>query len=621
MTEQASAPLTAQFFEQSPFEKLGGSGTAIDNIRLIGTRWFAGLAVLLATAFCVHILRLPLPELPLYGTGAAILFYNGILTLLMRRVQTVGRAWQPKEMRGFVLIQVALDWVAMAIFLHFTGGISSPATPFMIIHMLMITILLPDESPYPYLAMGIGVLAMIALLEGIGLLPHFTVIPDMPTNLHSNTTYVLSRVIFIAITAFAIVYLTSAIMGRLRERERQIAALFQSTQAVSSTLSLSKVMERLIESASLALSVTKASIRLLDESGERLAMAATHGLSQDYVDKGPVLLSHNALVRDVLLGRPIIIHDVMSDPRIQYPKQAREEGIHSSLVVPIIGYGKPLGVLRVYSDEPRHFSDDDAAFLTSIAQQGATALENAMAHDKLQKSDQERAQFVRIVTHELRSPVNGAQSLLRVMLRGMAGELNDQQCDILSRLGTRLDVLHDLIEDLLALAASKTTLYKEHLKPLPLQPSIQKVIDQVSSEAEEKHIKVEFDAPNSFLKVNATQEGLGRIFLNLIGNAVKYTPENGCVSVKIVEQASHAEISVSDTGIGIPEKDLPNLWNEFFRASNAKQSGIPGTGLGLSISRQLAERFGGMVGVQSVEGEGTTFKVTLPLADHEEEPA
>ncbi len=621
MTEQASAPLTAQFFEQSPFETLGRSDTASNNIRLIGTRWFAGVAVLLATAFCVHILHLPLPEIPLYGTGVAILFYNGILTWLIHRAQTSGQIWQRKEMRNFVLIQVALDWVAMAIFLHLTGGISSPATPFMVIHMLMITILLPDESPYPYLGMGLGILAMIALLEGIGLLPHYTIIPNLPVDLHSNTTYVLSRVIFIAITAFAIVFLTSSIMGRLRERERQIAALLQSTQAVSSTLSLPEVMDRLIESAALALSVTKASIRLLDESGEQLTMAATHGLSQEYVDKGPVLLSHNALVRDVLLGRPIILQDVMDDPRIQYPRQARKEGIYSSLVVPIIGYGKPLGVLRVYSDEPRHFTDDDAAFLTSIAQQGSTALENAMAHDKLQKSDQERAQFVRIVTHELRSPVNGAQSLLRVMMQGMAGELNDQQYDILKRLGKRLDVLHDLIEDLLALAASKTTLYQEPLKPLPIQSSIQKVIDQVSSEAEEKNVEVEFEAPNSFMKVNATQEGLGRILLNLIGNAVKYTPENGHVSVKLVDQSTHAEISISDTGIGIPEKDLPNLWNEFFRAGNAKQSGIPGTGLGLSISKQLVERFGGMVSVQSVEGEGTTFKVTLPLADLEKEPA
>jgi signal transduction histidine kinase len=621
MTEQVSAPLTAQFFEKSPFATLAASDTTRDSIRLIGTRWFAGGVVLLATAFCTHILKLPLPELPLYSTGVAILLYNGVLTWLMRRAQASGKPWQIKEMRRFVLLQVALDWIAMAVFLHLTGGISSPATPFMIIHMLMITILLPNDSPYPYLAMGLGILAMIALFEGIGWLPHYAVIPDVPVNLYSNPTYVLSRVIFIAITAFAIVYLTSAIMERLRERERQIAALFQSTQAVSSTLSLSEVMERLTESAALALSVPKASIRLLDESGERMTMAAAYGLSQDYVEKGPVLLSHNALVRDVLLGRPIIIHDVMSDPRIQYPQQARDEGIHSSLVVPIIGYGKPLGVLRVYSDEPRHFTDDDAAFLTSIAQQGATALENAMAHDKLQKSDQERAQFVRIVTHELRSPVNGAQSLLRVMMRGMAGELNTQQSDILSRLGKRLDVLHDLIEDLLALAASKTTLYREPLKPLPIQPAIQMVIDQISSEAEEKHVKVEFDAPNGILQVNATQEGLGRIFLNLIGNAVKYTPENGQVSIRVVDQASHVEITVADTGIGIPEKDLPNLWNEFFRASNAKQSGIPGTGLGLSISRQLAERFGGMVGVQSVEGEGTTFKVTLPLASLQEEPA
>jgi signal transduction histidine kinase len=106
---------------------------------------------------------------------------------------------------------------------------------------------------------------------------------------------------------------------------------------------------------------------------------------------------------------------------------------------------------------------------------------------------------------------------------------------------------------------------------------------------------------------------LAHIFGNLIGNAVKYTPEGGRVNVGLETRGPSATISVTDTGMGIPEEDLPKLWQEFFRASNAKKSGIIGTGLGLSIVKRRVEAYGGMISVQSVVDHGTTFGVTLPL--------
>jgi signal transduction histidine kinase len=373
-------------------------------------------------------------------------------------------------------------------------------------------------------------------------------------------------------------------------------------------------MEHLARSAALALGVPSASIRLLDESGERLAMTTAYGLSQDYIDKGPVELTHSELDQEALGGTPVIIGEPASDPRIQYPKQVAEEGIRSMLVAPIISGGRPLGVLRVYADESNHFTAEDASFLMAIARQGAAALENALAHDALQKADRTRGQFVRLVTHELRAPAGGAQSLLRTLLRGLAGELNGRQRDIVQRVERRLDSLMELIDDLLALSASKTPELLEDPSRLPLQPILEQVCTRWRPQAEEKNVALNVDLPFETLSVTATEEGLARIFDNLIGNAVKYTPEDGRVDVRVVERPAGAVITVTDTGIGIPEKDITCLWDEFFRASNARKSNIPGTGLGLSIVKQLVELYGGVVGVQSEVGKGTTFKVTLPLS-------
>ncbi len=597
----------------NPFESFLPDDIARNSIRLILTRWVAGAMVLLATAFCGRVLGLPLPEMALYVVGVIILAYNGVLALLMKNAQSVGGAHQWRRVSRVVVLQVALDWVSMAAFLHLTGGICSPAIPILLIHMLMVTILLPGQSPYLYVALGIGMLGLLTILERTGVLAHYAVIPGIPPSLHRDPVFIGAQLAFFSITAFAIVYLTYGIMQRLRERERQIAALLMTTQAVSSTLSVPEVMDRLARSAAQALGVRRASIRLLDESGEHLTMMAAYGLSQSYLDKGPVDLSSNPLAQQALLGGPLIVADAATDPRVQYSRQVMEEGIRSMVVAPILGRGRPLGILRVYSGRPHRFAPSDAAFVVSIAQQGATALENALAHDALHRANEERAQFVRIVTHELRAPVSGAQSLLRVLMHGLAGTLEPQQTDILERLERRLDTLIDLINDLLALAATKTGAYKEPLQVLPLQPIIQQVIGRQREQASEKNIALTFEMPESDLAVCGTEDGLARIFDNLIGNAVKYTLPGGSVHVTVEVQISRAVVTVSDTGIGIPEADLPRLWNEFFRASNAKKSGIAGTGLGLAIVRQLVERFGGMVSVRSIEGEGTTFKVTLPL--------
>jgi signal transduction histidine kinase len=113
--------------------------------------------------------------------------------------------------------------------------------------------------------------------------------------------------------------------------------------------------------------------------------------------------------------------------------------------------------------------------------------------------------------------------------------------------------------------------------------------------------------------VSATHEGLDRIFVNLVGNAVKYTPEDGTVTVTVREQELQVAVEVRDTGIGIPTESLPKLFSEFYRAPNAKAFET-GTGLGLVIVKELVESFNGRISVESEEGKGTAFTVHLPLA-------
>ncbi len=607
MTEGPPAPQSPTLTDTADLARANG--------RLILTRWAAGSLVLLAAFVSVTVLRLPLPTPELYWVGAAILAYNALLSLLIQRAGADPDGPPARSLQRFILLQVGLDWLALTVFLQLTGGATSPAIPLLGIHMLLVTILLPSPAQYLYLAIGLGALVTIAVLEYQGVLPHYNVIPGIPPDLYLDPVYVTAQVGLFSVAAASSVILATDVVSRLRRRERQVTALLRTAEALSATLSLGEVLDRFAQNAALALHAPSASIRLLEEGSERLPMVASYGLSRAYMEKGPVFLSKSPLDREALAGRVVIIRNVLTDNRIQYPVAMELERLMSVIVAPITLRRGPVGVLRAYSRDAGAFDEQSAEFLLAIARQGAAAIENAMSFKALQEEDQARAQFVRTVTHELRSPTSGAQSLLRVLLHQHADQLTDQQHEILHRVDARLEVLATLVDDLLALAKSKTAGFQADPEPLDLSALLPQLVDRYRSDATAKQIHLESQVPQIPVRVLATQEGIGLIFGNLLSNAVKYTPPGGRVTLTLVREQDTAQVRVADNGIGIPESEHPRLWEEFWRASNARKSEISGTGLGLSIVRRLVEGFGGLITFRSAEGQGTTFTVALPCLE------
>jgi signal transduction histidine kinase len=217
-----------------------------------------------------------------------------------------------------------------------------------------------------------------------------------------------------------------------------------------------------------------------------------------------------------------------------------------------------------------------------------------------------------VLTHELRSPARVTSSLLNVLSRGYVGELNDRQADLVNRACKRLQVLETLIDDLLDLAAGKADGPAEtECGPVSLDEVIPQVVARYEPLAAEKGLSIQASGLDDGLIVRGDREELDRILNNLVSNAVKYT-QTGGVDVRAERADGWVRITVADTGMGIPAEAFPRLFQEFFRAGNAKASGETGTGLGLAIIKDLVERYGGRIEVESVEGKGTTFVVLLP---------
>jgi signal transduction histidine kinase len=153
---------------------------------------------------------------------------------------------------------------------------------------------------------------------------------------------------------------------------------------------------------------------------------------------------------------------------------------------------------------------------------------------------------------------------------------------------------------------------KGEKKEVALNETIAKVAELVQTGAEEKGLKFKVEIAEEPLVLVGIEDGLERVFMNLVSNAIKYTPAGGSVAVKAWGENDQIKVKVSDTGIGIPEEALPRIFDEFYRAKNAKAMEMEGTGLGLAIAKDVVEQHGGQISVESAVGEGSTFYVTLP---------
>ncbi len=272
---------------------------------------------------------------------------------------------------------------------------------------------------------------------------------------------------------------------------------------------------------------------------------------------------------------------------------------------------QPRGLLLIHTVAPYTFTSAEITTLQALCRLGSVALGAAQRAAELTRVDANRDQFLHVTTHELRSPLAVSQTLIRNVVKGYAGQLTDKQKEVFTRISGQLDRLEGLVNDLLDLAASRA-IGAEALMPVMLNAAIGRAVLLLSPHAEEKGVALVLQPCREELVVTATEDGLDRIFVNLVGNAIKYTPAGGQVAVSVSRTDELATVTVADTGLGIPAEAMTHLFEEFYRAPNVRAANITGTGLGLIIVKELVTRFHGQIDVQSEESKGTSFTVHLP---------
>lgn len=254
--------------------------------------------------------------------------------------------------------------------------------------------------------------------------------------------------------------------------------------------------------------------------------------------------------------------------------------------------------------------EDEVTSLSNDLRSAADRLQTA--YDKLAETERAKSAYARKVAHELRSPLAAIESLLRVVVDGLHGEVPQPVLDTIGRARSRTHALLDLVRDLLALAAAKEAPRSAEWVVCDLSAMVATVTGLLSSRAEPRGITITQETLAELSCVKGDREQLEELLTNLIGNAIKYSLEGGVVDVRLSEDAASVVLVVTDRGIGIAEDDLPHVFDDFYRSQDARKYTSEGTGLGLSIARTIVEAHNGTITVDSQLGKGTTFTVRLP---------
>lgn len=237
---------------------------------------------------------------------------------------------------------------------------------------------------------------------------------------------------------------------------------------------------------------------------------------------------------------------------------------------------------------------------------------------KQRELDKLKSDFISNVTHELRTPLIATQKAVTLLLTKSLGYISNAQENFLTVADKNLKRLSHLINDLLDLSkleSGKLELIKE---PALVNSIADSTVDDLSSWADAKKIKIEKEYQENLPTVNVDSDRITQALTNLIGNAIKYTPEKGNITIKafLEEDGKVVEVNVIDTGPGIPNKDLTKIFDKFYQAGERTMTDVSGTGIGLTIAKEIVESHGGKIWAESEEGKGAKFAFTLPLADN-----
>jgi len=379
--------------------------------------------------------------------------------------------------------------------------------------------------------------------------------------------------------------------------------LAEISRDLASMLDISTLLRHIVRVAAEISDSEAASILLYDQENHVLQFEAASNIANTQTMLGMVI-PENSIAGWVAINRkPAIVDDVHQDLRFfSRVEEALNFPTRSLAAIPLIASDSLIGVLEVVNKRNGEYSDEDIQLLIALGAQAAVAIHIS----RLFQQTNLIADFV----HEIRTPLASINTLAFILPKTtISDEQRQQMCQTIQ---TETQRLSDLATSFLDLASLESGRVRFRMSFFDIHALLKEVIDLIAPKAKENEIEILAEVPADLPPIEADREKLKQVFINLVSNAVKYNRQLGKVWIRVRPQEAGIQIEIEDTGLGIPEDQLANLFEKFFRARNVERS-ISGTGLGLSISKRIIDNHAGTIQVSSAQDKGTIFRIWLPL--------
>ncbi|GAB4539011.1 MAG: hypothetical protein Fur002_03450 [Anaerolineales bacterium] len=400
----------------------------------------------------------------------------------------------------------------------------------------------------------------------------------------------------------------------LAARVEELSVMQRIDRELNASLEMDRAMRITLEWALRQSNAEAGLIGMLEE--DKLRVMAHQGFEEKTAAlfERPMTVELPALVQAVESGQPQRVTVTTSSQKIL-------PGAHTQISIPIRRETSVIGLLHLES-----VSDSlvDIAFLTRLTDHAAIAISNAQLYGEVERANASKSEFVAFVAHELKNPMTSIKGYTDLMAAGSVGPINEMQSNFLNTIKTNVERMSTLVSDLNDNSKLEAGRLRLDYKAVEVAPLIDETARSLKRQIEDKKQTIGIVLPEKMPLIWADRVRVIQVLVNLLSNSYKYTPEGGHLELGAEESANHwdangaarvVHIWVKDNGLGMTPEDQKKLFNKFFRSEDSEARKSPGTGLGLHITKSLVELQGGKIWFESEFRAGTTFHITIPVAE------